>query len=452
MIMRLFLGVGLVLLAVTSYFVVVVPPPNVQLVPKVSAVTVLQREGILPTGDIAENEEIEHGIFEVPPQDEVMLESATADMDMSGMDMGGSTMTMPNGTVMNDSDMPAAGDTAMDMSNGEGTMTMPNGTVMNDSDMPAAGDTAMDMSNGEGTMTMPDGTVMNDSDMPAAGDTAMDMSNGEGTMTMPDGTVMKESDMPAAGDTAMDMSNGEGTMTMPDGTVMNDSDMPAADDTAMDMSNGEGTMTMPDGTVMKDSDMPAAGDTAMDMSNGEGTMTMPDGTVMKDSDMPAAGDTAMDMNKGNETMTTADDTAMDGMDTAEMEMAEGGLAFSDDGDFDREITLSMTEWTFSDLNLEVAKGERIRFTVRNDGQTLHEFMFMTMPAMAAVNYRAKRADWNLLEHEALFEKSLLLPGGEISFIVEVQQTGNWMFMCMLPYHMQMGMMGQMATPGSAMNM
>tara|TARA_R110002167_G_scaffold124556_3_gene304058 strand:+ start:2350 stop:3528 length:1179 start_codon:yes stop_codon:yes gene_type:complete len=392
MIMRLFLGVGLVLLAVTSYFVVVVPPPNVQLVPKVSAVTVLQREGILPTGDIAENEEIEHGIFEVPPQDEVMLESATADMDMSGMDMGGSTMTMPNGTVMNDSDMPAAGDTAMDMSNGEGTMTMPNGTVMNDSDMPAAGDTAMDMS------------------------------NGEGTMTMPDGTVMKESDMPAAGDTAMDMSN------------------------------GEGTMTMPDGTVMKDSDMPAAGDTAMDMSNGEGTMTMPDGTVMKDSDMPAAGDTAMDMNKGNETMTTADDTAMDGMDTAEMEMAEGGLAFSDDGDFDREITLSMTEWTFSDLNLEVAKGERIRFTVRNDGQTLHEFMFMTMPAMAAVNYRAKRADWNLLEHEALFEKSLLLPGGEISFIVEVQQTGNWMFMCMLPYHMQMGMMGQMATPGSAMNM
>ena len=362
MIMRLFLGVGLVLLAVTSYFVVVVPPPNVQLVPKVSAVTVLQREGILPTGDIAENEEIEHGIFEVPPQDEVMLESATADMDMSGMDMGGSTMTMPNGTVMNDSDMPAAGDTAMDMSNGEGTMTMPNGTVMNDSDMPAAGDTAMDMS------------------------------------------------------------------------------------------NGEGTMTMPDGTVMKESDMPAAGDTAMDMSNGEGTMTMPDGTVMKDSDMPAAGDTAMDMNKGNETMTTADDTAMDGMDTAEMEMAEGGLAFSDDGDFDREITLSMTEWTFSDLNLEVAKGERIRFTVRNDGQTLHEFMFMTMPAMAAVNYRAKRADWNLLEHEALFEKSLLLPGGEISFIVEVQQTGNWMFMCMLPYHMQMGMMGQMATPGSAMNM
>ena len=292
MIMRFFLGVGLVLMGVTSYFVVVVPPPNVQLVPTVAAVTVLQSEGILPAGDLAENEELEHGIFEVPAQDEVMLESAEADMDMGGMDMSG------------------------------------------------------------------------------------------------------------AGD-------------------------------------GGGTMTMPDGAVMKESEMPSGGDAAMDMAGGEDTMTMPDGTVMKESEMPSGGDAAMDM---------------DAMDMGEMVMAEGGLAFSDDGPVDREITLAMSEWTFSDLELEVAKGERIRFTVRNEGKILHEFMFMTMPAMAAVNYRAKRADWNLLEHEALFEKSLLLPGGEISFVVEVQQTGNWMFMCMLPYHMQMGMMGQMATPGMAMSM
>ena len=322
MIMRFFLGVGLVLMGVTSYFVVVVPPPNVQLVPTVAAVTVLQSEGILPAGDLAENEELEHGIFEVPAQDEVMLESAEADMDMGGMDMSG------------------------------------------------------------------------------AGD-------GGGTMTMPDGAVMKESEMPSGGDAAMDMAG------------------------------GEDTMTMPDGTVMKESEMPSGGDAAMDMAGGEDTMTMPDGTVMKESEMPSGGDAAMDM---------------DAMDMGEMVMAEGGLAFSDDGPVDREITLAMSEWTFSDLELEVAKGERIRFTVRNEGKILHEFMFMTMPAMAAVNYRAKRADWNLLEHEALFEKSLLLPGGEISFVVEVQQTGNWMFMCMLPYHMQMGMMGQMATPGMAMSM
>jgi uncharacterized cupredoxin-like copper-binding protein len=112
----------------------------------------------------------------------------------------------------------------------------------------------------------------------------------------------------------------------------------------------------------------------------------------------------------------------------------------------------MSEWTFSDLSVEVQAGERIKFNVRNDGKVLHEFMFMAMAQMQAVNYRARRADWNLLEHEALFEKSLLLPGESISFVAEVQTNGAWMFMCMLPYHMQMGMMGQIATPGAAMEM
>ena len=129
-----------------------------------------------------------------------------------------------------------------------------------------------------------------------------------------------------------------------------------------------------------------------------------------------------------------------------------GLIIRNDGAFDREITLSMSEWTFSDLEIDAKAGERIRFTLRNDGTILHEFMFMSMAAMQAVNYRARRADWNLLEHEALYEKSLLLPGQEITFVAQVTKPGAWMFMCMLPYHMQMGMMGQMATEGMAMEM
>jgi uncharacterized cupredoxin-like copper-binding protein len=104
------------------------------------------------------------------------------------------------------------------------------------------------------------------------------------------------------------------------------------------------------------------------------------------------------------------------------------------------------------MNIAVKRGERIRFNVTNGGKIPHEFMFMTMPAMTAVNYRAQRADWSLLEHEALYEKSLVLPGGSFSFVVEIEKDGAWMFMCMLPYHMQMGMMGQMATPGMAMDM
>ena len=170
----------------------------------------------------------------------------------------------------------------------------------------------------------------------------------------------------------------------------------------------------------------------MDMATDEGTMDM------------ATDEGAMDAPHDGEMNEEEEEAAM------AQRMA--GLMISNDGAFDREISLSMSEWTFSDLEIDAKQGERIKFTLRNDGAVLHEFMFMTMVQMQAVNYRAKRADWSLFEHEALFEKSLLMPGQEITFVAEITKPGAWMFMCMLPYHMQMGMMGQMATPGAAMEM
>jgi uncharacterized cupredoxin-like copper-binding protein len=140
------------------------------------------------------------------------------------------------------------------------------------------------------------------------------------------------------------------------------------------------------------------------------------------------------------------------MDGGEEMAAEGGLMFMEEGEYDREIRLDMSEWKFSDMNIKVKKGERIKFTIRNTGEIPHEFMFMTMPAMSAITYRAIRADWSLLEHEALYEQALVMPDAEFSMVVNVQEAGVWMFMCMLPYHMQMGMMGQMATEGMQMEM
>ena len=177
-------------------------------------------------------------------------------------------------------------------------------------------------------------------------------------------------------------------------------------------------------------------------------------------DMDMDGDGVMDMSSadmaGNMDAGMADTMEMAEMSDEEREVLErgmrAGLVISEDGDFDRELTLSMTEWSFSDLELEAQPGERIKVTMTNDGQIPHEFMFMEMAAMQAVNYRARRADWNLLEHEALYEKSLVLPGEEFTFVLDVQRAGGWMFMCMLPYHMQMGMMGQLSTPGMAMDM
>jgi len=175
-------------------------------------------------------------------------------------------------------------------------------------------------------------------------------------------------------------------------------------------------------------------------------------TVMKmeDGEKPAM---KMKLNPDGTMMTNPDGSmVMEEEKPHEEGEAKGGLLFAAEGSFDREIDLKMTEWGFSDLNIKVKKGERIRFNITNDGQILHEFMIMQMAQMQAVNYRVERADWSLLEHEALYEKSLMLPGQTVSFVVEVQENGAWMFMCMLPYHMQMGMMGQMATPGMAMDM
>ena len=318
MIMRLFLIIGLILLGGTGYFIVVQTPPTVQATPAVGEIVRLREEGILPEGIMFENEEIEHDIFGVPPEDEAMIEAAmeNMDMDMGGMDMGG------------DGDMDMATDGGMDMAT--------------DGDMNMAADGDMNMA-ADGDMNMAAG---GDMDMAADGD--MDM----------------------AADGNMDMAA--------------DGDMNMAADGGMDMAEGG----------------------AFDEEEAERLM---------------AGQMA-------------------------------GLIITDEGDFDREIELSMSEWTFSDLEIDAQPGERIRFTLRNDGNILHEFMFMGMAQMQGVNYRARRADWNLLEHEALYEQSLVLPGEEITFVAEVLAPGAWMFMCMLPYHMQMGMMGQMATEGMAMEM
>lgn len=68
--------------------------------------------------------------------------------------------------------------------------------------------------------------------------------------------------------------------------------------------------------------------------------------------------------------------------------------------------------------------------------------------MKAVNYRLERADWNLLEHAAPFERPIILPGDSFEVVLRVERPGTWMYMCMFPYHMQFGMMGMLMTEGA----
>jgi uncharacterized cupredoxin-like copper-binding protein len=120
------------------------------------------------------------------------------------------------------------------------------------------------------------------------------------------------------------------------------------------------------------------------------------------------------------------------------------------GMIDRDVEITMAEWGFGPGNLTVKPGEVVRLVVRNEGTLPHEFMLMPQQQMNTVNYRLERADWNLLEHEAVFERSVILPGDSFEVVVRFEQPGMWMYMCMFPYHMQFGMMGMIMTEGMQM--
>jgi len=411
---RLFIVAGTVLTVVASYLTVY-QTTEYQTAPMESQLVKFQSEGLSPDPNaVTENEEVEHEIFEVPAEDARQLEMTMAQggMNMGGMNMDGMNMGGGDGPKMK--------------LNPDGTMmTNPDGSMVMEGDE----NTAMKMADDDSPKMKlnPDGTMM----------------------TNPDGSMVMEGDekttMKMAEDDSPKMKlNPDGTMmTNPDGSMVMEGD----ENTAMKMADDDGPKMKlnPDGTMMTNPDgsMVMEGDekTAMKMTKAE---------------EPGHGETAEAAPAHGEAEDAA--PAPHGEDAADADpghgagASEAGLKIAEDGEFDREINLTMAEWGYSDFNIEVKTGERIRFNLKNDGQIPHEFMFMTMQAMMAVNYRAARADWSLLEHEALYEKSIVLPGGTFSFVATVEKDGAWMFMCMLPYHMQMGMMGQVATPGRAMEM
>lgn len=170
--------------------------------------------------------------------------------------------------------------------------------------------------------------------------------------------------------------------------------------------------------------MPNSGD-----ASSTAPMTMPEGAAAHGDAMPA-----MEAGHGEEE-------------------EEGGFGLEivhGKGPVDRTVNLDMREWGFQPANLTVRTGEVIRFVVHNVGNVPHEFMFMPPQGMNAVRYRMERADWNLKEHKALFEREALLPGDSFEVTVRIQQPGMWMYMCMFPYHMRFGMMGMMMTKGMSM--
>jgi len=91
---RLFIVIGIVGVVLLGYMATYGQGPDYQMSPSVSLLKKFEAEGVVPAAnDVSENEEVEHWIFEVPPEDEIQLAKAIKDMgNMSGMNMSGMNM------------------------------------------------------------------------------------------------------------------------------------------------------------------------------------------------------------------------------------------------------------------------------------------------------------------------------------------------------------------------
>jgi len=88
--LKLFLFVGIAGVSLATYLATIGQGPDYQMPPSASLLKAFEAEGIVPAANsIVENEEVEHGVFEVPAQDEVELKKA---MSMGGMKMDGMNM------------------------------------------------------------------------------------------------------------------------------------------------------------------------------------------------------------------------------------------------------------------------------------------------------------------------------------------------------------------------
>ena len=217
-------------------------------------------------------------------------------------------------------------------------------------------------------------------------------------------------------------------------------------------------MAMEEMTAAEPAEAPMAGMAMEEMTETEpGEAPMAGMAMGEMTAAEPAGDSMPGMAMGEMKQAEPAEAPMTGMAMAERD--EGGhvgggltvLPVEMAGMAGRTIEIEMREWGFSPPSIAVKAGEVIHFKVRNRGSLPHEFMFMPPADMAAVNYRLERADWNLTEHEASFERAVVLPGDSFETVVKIAQPGVWMFMCMFPHHMQFGMMGMMMTEGASMD-
>ena len=124
----------------------------------------------------------------------------------------------------------------------------------------------------------------------------------------------------------------------------------------------------------------------------------------------------------------------------------------DPSKIDRVIEVVMTENTYDFSQLELRKGETVRFVIKNEGEFLHEFNIGTSHMHA--EHRSEMA--MMMENGMMDEYRVLEPMGHDdpnAVIVEPGETkalvwtfsaeGSFEFACNIPGHYETGMVGKL---------
>jgi uncharacterized cupredoxin-like copper-binding protein len=107
---------------------------------------------------------------------------------------------------------------------------------------------------------------------------------------------------------------------------------------------------------------------------------------------------------------------------------------------DRTVTIRMTDaMRFIPDNIEVKRGETVRFVLRNDGRMLHEMVIGTKAVLD--EHMALMEKFPDMEHDEPY-MAHVGPGRQGEIVWRFNRAGEFDFACLIPGHYQAGMKGR----------
>lgn len=106
----------------------------------------------------------------------------------------------------------------------------------------------------------------------------------------------------------------------------------------------------------------------------------------------------------------------------------------------RTIAVSMTDtMRFSPDKIEVQQGDTVKFSIRNDGKIMHEFVLGTKKDLD--DHAAQMAKFPTMEHDEPYMAHVA--AGKVGEIIwTFNKVGDFDFACLIAGHYQAGMVGK----------